>query len=105
MNKIVKGDEIIAISGRDKGRKGKVKKVLSNGKAIVENINNVKRHVKPNPSLGVAGGIVEQEAAIQLSNLMLFNSDSGKGERVGLKTLDSGEKIRYFKKTGNNVGD
>lgn len=105
MNKIVKGDEIVVISGRDKGRKGKVKKILSNGKAIVENINNVKRHVKPNPSLGVAGGIVEQEAPIQLSNLMLFNPSSGTGERVGLKIIESGEKVRYFKKMGNNVGD
>jgi len=105
MKKIIKDDEVIVISGRDKGRRGKVKQVLSNGKALVDNINNVKRHVKPNPSAGVAGGIIEQEAPIQLSNLMLFNPESGLGERVGLKVLENGEKVRYFKKTGNNVGE
>ena len=104
MNKIVKGDEVVVIAGRDKGRRGKVKAVLSNNKALVENINMVKRHTKPNPNSGVAGGIVEKEAAIQLSNLMVFNPESGQGERIGIKVLEGDEKARFFKKSGNIIG-
>ncbi|HBA33487.1 MAG TPA: 50S ribosomal protein L24 [Gammaproteobacteria bacterium] len=104
MNKIVKGDEVVVIAGRDKGRRGKIKAVLSNNKALVENINIVKRHTKPNPNSGVAGGIVEKEAPIQLSNLMVFNPESGQAERVGIKVLEGGEKARFFKKSGNIIG-
>ena len=96
MNKIRKGDEVVVIAGRDKGRRGTVVKVLE-GQVVVENINMVKRHTKPNPQRNVQGGIVEKEAAIDLSNVMLWNPAAKKGDRVGLRTLADGRKVRFFK--------
>jgi large subunit ribosomal protein L24 len=96
MNKIRKGDEIVVISGRDKGRRGTVVKVLE-GQVVVENINMVKRHTKPNPQKNVSGGIVAKEAAIDLSNVMLWNPVAKKGDRIGLRTLADGRKVRFFK--------
>ena len=96
MNKIRKGDEVVVISGRDKGRRGTVVKLLE-GQVVVENINMVKRHTKPNPQRNVQGGIVEKEAAIDLSNVMLWNPVAKKGDRVGLRTLADGRKVRFFK--------
>lgn len=97
MNKIRKGDEVIVITGKDKGRRGSVSKVLTDGKVLVDNINMVKKHQKPNPNRGTQGGIVEIEAPIQISNVMLFNPATGKGDRVGVRTLEDGRKVRYFK--------
>jgi large subunit ribosomal protein L24 len=96
MNKIRKGDEVVVIAGRDKGRRGTVVKVLE-GQVVVESINMVKRHTKPNPQKNVQGGIVEKEAALDISNVMLWNPVAKKGDRIGLRTLADGRKVRFFK--------
>ncbi|MCX7072478.1 MAG: 50S ribosomal protein L24 [Gammaproteobacteria bacterium] len=100
MRKIKKGDEVIVITGKDKGRRGKVSVVQDDGKIIVEGLNLAKKHQKGNPQAGVSGGIVEKEMAIDASNVMLFNAKTGKGDRVGFKFLGEGDakrKVRYFK--------
>jgi large subunit ribosomal protein L24 len=96
MNKIRKGDEVVVIAGRDKGRRGTVVRVLDD-KVLVENINMIKRHTKPNPQRQIQGGIIEKEAAIELSNVMLWNPVAKKGDRVGIRTLADGRKVRFFK--------
>ena len=96
MNKIRKGDEVVVIAGRDKGRRGTVVKVLDD-KVLVENVNMVKRHTKPNPQRQIQGGIIEKEAALDLSNVMLWNPVAKKGDRVGIRTLADGRKVRFFK--------
>jgi large subunit ribosomal protein L24 len=103
MRRIKKGDEVIVIAGKDKGKRGSVLRVLDEERLIVENINIIKRHTKPNPQAGVAGGIVEREAAIQASNVMLFNAQTKKGDRVGIRTLEDGRKVRYYKSTNEVV--
>lgn len=103
MRRIKKGDEVIVIAGKDKGKRGSVLRVLGDDKFIVENVNIVKRHTKPNPQAGVSGGIIEREAAIQASNVMLFNAQTKKGDRVGIRTLEDGRKVRYFKSTNEVV--
>lgn len=99
MNRLRKGDEVVVTTGKDKGKRGNVLRVLDNDRVVVENINLVKKHVKPNPAAGVQGGIIEKEMPIHASNLMLFNAQAGKGDRIGFKTLDDGRKVRYFKST------
>jgi large subunit ribosomal protein L24 len=96
MNKIRKGDEVVVIAGRDKGRRGTVIKVLED-KVLVENLNMVKRHTKPNPQRNAQGGIVEKEAALDISNVMLWNPVAKKGDRIGIRTLADGRKVRFFK--------
>jgi large subunit ribosomal protein L24 len=96
MRKIRKGDEVVVIAGREKGRRGTVIKVLEE-RVLVENINMVKRHTRPNPQRGTQGGIVEKEASIHLSNVMLWNPIAKKGDRVGIRTLGDGRRVRYFK--------
>ena len=96
MNKIRKGDEVVVITGRDKGRRGTVIKVLEE-KVLVENINMVKRHTRPNPQKGTQGGIVEKEAPLHLSNVQLWNPAAKKGDRIGVRTLVDGRRVRYFK--------
>ncbi|OZG70900.1 50S ribosomal protein L24 [Hahella sp. CCB-MM4] len=103
MNKIRKNDEVLVIAGRDKGKRGKVLRVQADGKLIVSGINMVKRHTKPNPMLGTAGGIVEKEAPIQASNVAIFNSATDKADRVGFKILEDGKKVRIFKSTNEVV--
>jgi len=103
MNKIRKNDEVLVISGRDKGKRGKVERVQDDGKLIVSGINMVKRHTKPNPMLGTTGGIVEKEAPIQASNVALFNAATNKADRVGFKILETGKKVRIFKSTNEVV--
>ena len=102
MNRIRKGDQVIVIAGKNKGQKGTVSRVTEDS-VFVENVNMVKRHTKPNPQANQPGGIVEREASINLSNVMLFNSASGKGERVGFKTLDDGRKVRVYRASGEVV--
>jgi len=97
MNRIRKGDEVIVITGRDKGRRGTVLKTYEDDRVLVENVNVVKKHQRPNPQRGVAGGIVEKEMPLQASNVMLWNPVSKKGDRVGIKVLQDGKKVRYFK--------
>ena len=105
MNRIKKGDDVIVIAGKDKGRRGTVLNVIpADDKVLVEGVNVVRKHQKPNPNAGVQGGIVEQERAIHVSNVMLFNPVSGKGDRVGIKTLEDGRKVRFFK-SNNEVVD
>ena len=97
MNKIRKGDEVVVIAGRDKGRRGTVIRVLANDRVLVENVNMVKRHTRPNPQRGTQGGVVEKEAALHLSNVMLWNPIAKKGDRVGIRALADGRQVRYFK--------
>jgi len=104
VNKIKKGDEVIIMTGKDKGRRGQVLKVFSSSKILVENINLVKKHQKGNPNTGQESGIIEKEMPIQSSNVMLFNTASEKGDRVGFKTLEDGRKVRFFK-SNNEVVD
>ncbi|MDO6563707.1 50S ribosomal protein L24 [Amphritea sp. 1_MG-2023] len=103
MRKIIRNDEVIVIAGRDKGKRGTVLRVLADDRLIVSGINMVKKHTKPNPMLGKAGGIVEKEAAIAVSNIAIFNSATGKGDRVGFKVLEDGNKVRIFKSNGEVI--
>ncbi|WP_043320806.1 50S ribosomal protein L24 [Microbulbifer sp. HZ11] len=103
MRKIKRDDEVIVIAGRDKGKRGTVRKVLNDGRLIVSGVQMIKKHQKPNPQLGVAGGIVEKEAAIQSSNVAIFNPNTQKADRVGFKVLEDGTKIRVFKSSGEAV--
>jgi large subunit ribosomal protein L24 len=103
MNRIRKGDHVIVITGKYKGQKGEVMRLVADDRVVVQNINLVKRHTKPNPQANQPGGIVEREASIHISNVMLFNSASGKGERVGYKTLDDGRKVRTYRAGGEVV--
>ena len=103
MNKIRSGDEVIVTTGRDKGRRGTVRTVRADGRLIVDGVNMVKKHTKPNPMAGVPGGIVEQESPIQASNVKVWNSETGKGDRVGIKLLDDGKKVRVFKSNGAQI--
>ena len=102
MNRIRKGDQVIVITGKYKGQKGNVLRMRED-RVVVENVNLVKRHTKPNPQANKPGGIIEREASIHASNVMLFNPASGKGERVGYKTLDDGRKVRVFRSSGEVV--
>jgi len=102
MLKIKSDDEVIILAGKDKGKRGKVRKVLDNDKVIVSGVNMVKKHTKPNPQAGVAGGIVEKEAPIQVSNVAIFNPDSNKADRVGFK-VEGDSKVRIFKSSGEVI--
>ncbi|MEM5528142.1 50S ribosomal protein L24 [Gammaproteobacteria bacterium AS21] len=104
MRKLKGNDEVIVIAGKDKGKRGKIARILENDKVIVSGINLMKKHVKPNPQLQQQGGIVEKEAAIAVSNVAIFNPATGKGDRVGFKTLEDGTKVRFFKSNGEVVG-
>ncbi len=103
MRKIRKGDEVIVIAGKDNGRRGTVIRVLPDQRLIVENINMVKKHQKPNPARNQPGGIVEKEMPLERSNVMLYNSITEKGDRVGVRRLEDGTKVRYFKSTDEVV--
>ena len=98
-NRIKKGDQVVVNTGKDKGKQGEVVRV-DGDRVIVANVNIVKRHTKPNPQAGVAGGVVEREAPIHISNVMLFNPATGKGERIGFKVLEDGRKLRVFRSSG-----
>lgn len=97
MKKIKKDDMVIVITGKDKGRSGKVIKILPKNRVLVEGINIVKKHVRPNPNKGEQGGIVEKESAIHVSNVAVLNAVTNKPDRVGFKQLEDGTKVRYFK--------
>jgi len=97
MNKIKKGDSVIVIAGKHKGAKGSITRVLDNDRVIIEGVNMVKKHVKPNPQAGVEGGVVEKEAALHVSNIAIFNGMTKKADRVGFKTLEDGRKVRVFR--------
>jgi large subunit ribosomal protein L24 len=103
MNKIVKGDEVIVIAGRDKGKRGKVVLRSSEDHVVVEGVNLVKKHAKPNPMKGIAGGIVQKTMPIHQSNVAIFNGATGKADRVGIKQLADGKKVRVFKSSGEEI--
>ena len=103
MKKIRKGDQIVVLAGRDKGKRGAVLLMLDDGRVVVQNINMIKRHTRPNPNKGITGGIVDKEAPIDISNIALLNPTTGKGERVGFKSLADGRKVRVWKKSGEVV--
>ena len=104
MRKIKKGDEVIVIAGKDKERRGTVIRLYNNDRVLVDGINVIKRHTKPNPARNIPGGIIEREAPIHISNVMLFNPDVKKGDRIGIRTLEDGRRVRYFK-SNNEVVD
>ena len=103
MQKIKKGDEIIVIAGRDKGKRGTVLRKASDVSLVVEGVNIAKKHQRPNPMQGAPGGIVDKTMPINLSNVMLYNPATGKGDRVGIKTLEDGKRVRFFKSNGEIV--
>ena len=103
MQKIKKGDEVIVRTGKDKGKRGKVAKTFNNGRVLVEGINRVKKHQKGNPNTGVQGGIIDKDMPIAISNIGLYNPETQKADRVGIKFLDDGKKVRYFKSTNETV--
>ena len=104
MRKIKKGDEVIVLTGKDKGKRGAVLRVVDAERVVGENINMVKRHTKPNPARGTTGGIIDKEMPIHVSNVNLFNPFTKKGDRVGFRVLEDGRKVRYFK-SNNEVVD
>lgn len=101
-NKIRKGDDVIVLAGKDKGKRGTVLRVLED-RVVVENINLARKHVKPNPNRGEQGGIVDREMPLHVSNVALYNPAVDKGDRIGFKTLDDGRKVRVFKSNGEVV--
>ena len=100
MSKIRKGDDVVVLSGRDKGKRGTVLQIIEDNRILVDNVNVIKKHVKPNPNRGETGGIIEKEAPIQISNVALFNPNTNKADRVGYKLLEDGRKVRVFKSDG-----
>lgn len=103
MQKIRKGDDVIVRAGKDKGKSGRVTKILKNNKVLVEGINQVKKNQKPNPNAGVSGGIIVKDMPIDISNIGLYNPVTKKADRVGFKFLEDGKKVRYFKSTNEVV--
>jgi large subunit ribosomal protein L24 len=103
MNRIKKGDEVIVISGRDKGKRGAVTRRVDDEHVVVEGVNRVKKHTRPNPMKGVTGGIVDKDLPIHISNVALFNPATQKADRVGIKSLEGGRKVRVFKSNGEQV--
>lgn len=103
MNKIRKGDEVIVRTGKDKGRRGTVIRVLDDGRVVVEGVNVAKKHMKGNPNRGEQGGIIDKEMPLDVSNVLIFNPKSKKGERVGFDFDDSGNKVRVFRQSGERV--
>ena len=103
MNKIRKGDEIIVIAGRDKGKRGTVTLRVDDERVVVDGINIVKKHAKPNPMKGVTGGIIGKAMPIHQSNVAIYNKASGKADRVGIKTLQDGTRVRVFKSSGEEI--
>lgn len=103
MEKIRKGDDVVVVAGRDKGKRGAVIRRLDDDTLLVEGVNRAKKHVRPNPIKGEQGGIVEKEMPIHISNVALFNPGTQKGDRVGVKVLEDGRKVRVFKSNGELV--
>jgi len=104
MQKIKKGDDVIVITGKDKGKRGSVVRVVTEtDRVIVENVNLAKKHQKPNPAAGAPGGIIEKEMPLDISNIAIFNPVTGKADRVGTKVLEDGRKVRFFKSNGEVI--
>ena len=103
MNKIRTGDQVIVIAGKDKGKQGSITKILSNGRCYVSGVQIVKRHTKPNPNAGIAGGVVEREASINMSNVSIYNSSTKKADKVSIKSLEDGSSVRVFRSSGKEI--
>ena len=103
MNKMKTGDQVIVTAGKDKGKQGSISKILSNGRCYVTGVQIVKRHTKPNPNAGIAGGVLEKEASIHLSNIAIYNSKTKKADKVSIKLLEDGSKVRVFKSSGEEI--
>ena len=103
MNKIITGDQVIVTAGKDKGKQGSITKILSNGRCYVSGVQIVKRHTKPNPNAGIAGGVVEKEASIDMSNISIYNSSTKKADKVSIKSLEDGTKVRVFRSSGKEI--
>ena len=103
MNKIRKGDEVIVLTGRDKGKRGIVSQRVDDSHLVVEGVNVVKKHAKPNPMKGTTGGVVDKTMPIHQSNVAIFNAAAGKADRVGIKLLADGKKVRVYKSTGEEI--
>ena len=103
MNKIRTGDQVIVTAGKDKGKQGSITKILSNGRCYVSGVQIVKRHTKPNPNAGIAGGVVEKESSIDMSNISIFNSSTKKADKVSIKSLEDGTKVRVFRSSGKEI--
>ena len=103
MARIKKGDDVIVLSGRDRGKRGTVLKVVDDEHVVVEGANRVKKHQRPNPMKGVTGGIIDKELPLHVSKVALFNPGAKKGDRVGIKVLEDGRRVRYFKSNGEVV--
>ncbi len=104
MRRIKQGDEVVVITGKDKGRRGNVIRVYDDDRVLVEGVNIARKHQKPNPNAGVPGGIIEKEMPLDTSNVMVYNPSAGKGDRVGIRSLADGRRVRYFK-SNNEVLD
>jgi large subunit ribosomal protein L24 len=103
MRKIRKGDDVIVIAGRDKGKRGTVLRMIGADHVVVEGANRVKKHQRPNPMKGITGGIVDKEMPLHVSNVALYNPGTGKADRVGIRMLDDGRRVRYFKSNGEVI--
>ena len=103
MNKIRTGDQVIVIAGKDKGKQGSITKILSNGRCYVSGVQIIKRHTKPNPNAGIAGGVIEKEASIDMSNISIYNSSTKKADKVSIKSLEDGTKVRVFRSSGKEI--
>ena len=104
MKRIRQGDEVVVITGKDKGRRGNVVRIYDDDRVLVEGINIARKHQKPNPNAGVPGGIIEKEMPLDISNVMVYNPSAGKGDRVGIRSLADGRRVRYFKSNNEVLG-
>tara|TARA_B100001996_G_scaffold353141_1_gene314304 strand:- start:201 stop:518 length:318 start_codon:yes stop_codon:yes gene_type:complete len=104
MNRLKKGDSVIVIAGKDKGKKGEILRIIEPDRLIVSNVNIAKKHVKPNPNKNESGGIIEREMPLHISNVMMFNPITKKGDKIGFKSLEDGKKVRIYK-SNNEVVD
>lgn len=103
MNKLKRDDEVIVITGKDKGKRGTISRMVGDDRVIVAGVNMVKRHTKPNPNMGQPGGIVEKEASLHISNVAIFNTAENKADRVGIQVSEDGAKKRVYKSTGQDI--
>lgn len=103
MNKLKRDDEVIVVTGKDKGKRGTISRMVGSDRVVVAGVNMVKRHTKPNPNLGQPGGIVEKEASLHISNVAIFNAAENKADRVGIKVLEDGVKKRVYKSNGQEI--
>jgi len=103
MNKIKTGDQVIVIAGKDKGKQGSVTKILSNGRCFVSGVQMVKRHTKPNPNAGIAGGVIEKESSIDMSNISIFNPTTKKADKILIQSREDGSRKRVYKSSGKEI--